>query len=143
MGLRQADDLSEDQLRELHSLYQNEWWCRGRTLEETRRVVEGSDLCFAFVDEETGRLAGFARVLTDFTFKAFLFDVIVAPEYRGSGLGAALIDAVTGHPALRGVQHLELYCLPELVPFYRRWGFTEDLGEIRLMRRSREEEIRA
>jgi len=31
----------------------------------------------------------------------------------------------------------ELYCLPELVPFYRKWGFTEELGGLRFMCRSR------
>jgi hypothetical protein len=48
-----------------------------------------------------------------------------------------LMDAVVNHPALRSVTHLELYCLPEMTPFYERWGFTTDLGELRLMRLAR------
>jgi len=73
-------------------------------------------------------------VLTDFAIKALIFDVIVDSEYRGQGLGKRLLDAVVAHPALQTVQHLELYCLPELVPFYERCGFSDSLGGLRLMR---------
>jgi len=38
-------------------------------------------------------------------------------------------------PSLRDVLHFQLYCRPELVPFYERWEFTADLGELRFMRR--------
>jgi hypothetical protein len=36
--------LSAAQLQELHALYQNEWWSKGRTLEETRKCVDGSQI---------------------------------------------------------------------------------------------------
>ena len=55
---------------------------------------------------------------------------------RGSGVGAVLMDAVVWHPRLSGVRSLELVCQPELMSFYRRWGFTEDVGGSRLMRRT-------
>jgi GNAT superfamily N-acetyltransferase len=89
----------------------------------------------ALVDDERGRLAGFARVVTDFVYKALVLDVIVHREHRSSGLGARLMDEVVDHPRLRGVRHFELYCRPDLVPFYERWGFTNDLGELQFMRR--------
>jgi len=40
-------------------------------------------------------------------------------------LGKKLMDAIVGHPALVRVEHFELYCRPELIPFYERWGFKE------------------
>jgi hypothetical protein len=40
------------------------------------------------------------------------------------------------HPDLREVKHFELYCLPELRPFYEKWGFEADVGGIDLMRRA-------
>jgi hypothetical protein len=46
------------------------------------------------------------------------------------------MDALLEHPSLKTVRHLELYCLPELIPFYRRWGFTDELGELRFLRRT-------
>lgn len=63
-------------------------------------------------------------------------NVVVAPDFRGHQLGRALLDAVVSHPALARVGHIELYCLPELVPFYQKWGFTGELGALRFMRRT-------
>lgn len=134
--LLQIERLTECQIQDLHALYQGEWWSRDRTPEQTRRVVEHSDLTLGYVEAETGKLVAFARVLTDRVFKAFIFDVIVAPSQRGTGLGRQLVEALLAHPVLAEVEHVELYCLPELVPFYQQWGFTEELGAIRLLRRS-------
>ena len=133
MTLTLTSQLTEKQIVELHALYQKEWWTKGRELSELRRMLEQSDLLFAFVDD-TGRLTAFARVLTDYVYKALLFDIIVADDWRKTGLGRKIMDAVVRHPLLEKVEHLELYCLPELVPFYQKWGFTEELGELRFMR---------
>src|SRR6478752_7034711 len=88
--------LTEEQIMDLHTLYQNEWWTESRTLEETRKVVVGSQICLGLV-EPSGKLVGFSRLLTDFIFKALVFDVIVAPEYRGLGLGDRLVSLVMAH----------------------------------------------
>ena len=130
--------LNRSQIEELHQMYQAEWWSRGRKLNDVRRVVEHSDLVFAFCDPETGRLAAFARVLTDYVYKAMVFDVIVDRAHRGSGLGRMLLDAITSHPALLFVENIELYCRPELVPFYEKWGFTADLSQLRFMRKTQQ-----
>jgi hypothetical protein len=53
-----------------------------------------------------------------------------------STVGAALMDAVTGDPRLVEVGSIELVCQPELFEFYRRWGFTTEVGASRLMRRT-------
>lgn len=135
MDVQFAASLTDDQVVELHQLFQGEWWTKGRSLEDTRRMLEHSDLVFAGTDPETGRLIAFARVLTDRTFKAFVFDVIVAPEHRDRGLGGRIVERILEHPYLASVKHFELYCLPELVPFYERWGFSGDTGGITLLRR--------
>ena len=137
MDVQCVASLTDTQVSELHQLFQNEWWTKGRTLDDTRRMLAHSDFVFAASEPETGRLVGFARVLTDRTFKAFIFDVIAAPEHRGRGLGRLLVDRILEHPELASVHHFELYCLPELVPFYERWGFSSDTGGISLLRRHR------
>jgi len=130
--------LSVTHIDQLWRLYQNEWWSRGRRLDDVRRSVEHSDLIFAYANCASGRLSAFARVLTDFVYKAVLFDVIVDPQYRELGLGRALLEAVTCHPALLFVEHIELYCRPELTRFYEKWGFTTDLQALRFMRRTQQ-----
>lgn len=47
-----------------------------------------------------------------------------------------LMDAIVGHPELAEVRSIELICQPELVPFYRCWGFTDEVGRSLLMRRT-------
>jgi GNAT superfamily N-acetyltransferase len=133
-SLRVVDRLTEEQKQDLHVMYQGEWWSKDRTLEETHRVVDGSQVCIGLV-ESSGRLVGFTRIITDFVFKALVFDVIVAPGYRGVGVGDRLMSLAVGHERLRGVKSMELYCLPELMPFYQRHGFSDDVGRVRLMRR--------
>ena len=127
------DTLNEKQIKQLQQLYQLEWWTKGRSLEETRKCLKGSQISFGLVDKDDD-LIGFARVITDFVFKAFIFDVIVRQDYRKSGLGKKLLSLIQEHPKLSDVRHFELYCLPELAGYYEQLGFTTDIGGIVLMR---------
>lgn len=126
-------ELSEQHVEQLHQLYQTVWWANTRSLEDTKRCVEGSSVCVAILDE-SNQLIGFARVVTDFIYKGIIFDVIVNQQYRGQGLGQQLMKAITSHPQLQAVQHLELYCLPEMEAFYQEYGFSLDVGGVSLMR---------
>ncbi|MFQ5568448.1 MAG: GNAT family N-acetyltransferase [Rhodothermales bacterium] len=130
-------ELTAAQTDQLHRMYQKEWWTRGRTREEIDTMLSFSDVVFGFCEPDTDRLAAFARVLTDRVYKAFIFDVIVDASHRNQGVGRTLMEAICEHPALAEVRHVELYCLPELIPFYQQWGFSDDPGRIRLMRRER------
>src|SRR5579863_1291102 len=89
--------LTTEHIEQLWRMYQGESWSRGRRIEDVRRVVEHSDLIFAFCDSETGRLVAFARVLTDFVYKAVILDVIVGRSHRDPRLGKVLQDAITAH----------------------------------------------
>lgn len=129
------ETVGPDQLPHLMELFASAWWTAGRSVEDVTRMLSASDLVFALVDQSQ-RLVGFARVLTDSVYLAVVLDVIVAPDARREGLGAMLLDAIVGHPRLAAVRSLELVCQPELMPFYRRWGFTEQVGRSRLMRRT-------
>jgi len=134
----QLDSIEGARVDELVELFQTAWWTRGRERADVERMLAGSDGAIGVVHKATDRLVAFARFLTDGVYKATLFDVIVAESERGSGLGLALTDALLLHPGLADVAHLELYCLPELVPFYGRWGFDVDVGGVRLMRLDRD-----
>jgi GNAT superfamily N-acetyltransferase len=126
-------ELSEKHIGQLQALYQGEWWTRGRSLEDTKQCVLGSQICIG-ITSENDDLIGFVRVLTDFTFKALIFDVIVTHSERGKGLGNKLLSLVKNHERLKSVRHLELYCLPEMFAFYEKHGFSGNAGEIKLMR---------
>lgn len=137
MNWRRVTVLSEGQKDDLHGLYRNEWWTEDRDRADIDGLLENSDEVVAFSDAETERLVAFARVLTDYVYKAFVFDVIVDAEHRGAGLGDRVVESILDDPALASVEHVELYCLPDLVAFYERWGFDADLGDLRLLRLER------
>lgn len=129
--------LSQKQIRELRRLYPAEWWSKDRKISDIKKMLEHSDIVIGLVEPKKKKLVGFTRVLTDYVYKALVFDVIVAEPYRNRGLGKLLMEAVLRHPALKKVEHIELYCLPELIPFYQQWGFTEKLGRLRFLRKNR------
>lgn len=133
---RVIDTFNDDHLPQLMQLYRSEWWTSHRTAEQVRELVKWSDLVVGLCDAADDRLVAFARVLTDRTFRAFIFDVIVAADYRGRGLGHRLIDEVLSNPGVKGVEQVELYCRPELVPFYESLGFARPDSGVVLMRLS-------
>lgn len=53
-----------------------------------------------------------------------MYDVIVATDRRGAGVGRELMAAVVGHSDLVDL-NLELTCREGLVPFYADCGFEE------------------
>ena len=122
-----VEKLNQEQIMQLHSLYLQEWWCKDRTLTQTQEVVNNSSLIVGIVDENNN-LISFSRVVSDFIFKAFIFDVIVAKEHRGKGLSDKLISAILNHNKLKNIETIELYCLPEMKPLYAKYGFKEVEG---------------
>jgi hypothetical protein len=46
------------------------------------------------------------------------------------------MNALLAQPELAAVDSVELVCQPELIDFYRRWGFTDAVGRSLLMRRT-------
>ncbi|MBD2107434.1 GNAT family N-acetyltransferase [Nodosilinea sp. FACHB-13] len=117
--------LTSAQVEQLHQMYLQEWWSNKRALADVSPLLANSDLLFGLWDEEAQRLAGFCRVLTDWVYRAIVFDVIVAADYRGQGLGAELIEHVTTHPQLAQVECIQLFCTPEMQPFYEKYGFGQ------------------
>ena len=127
--------LESKHISALQELYQKEWWTEKRTLEETKSVVKNSSIVIGLVDEND-TLVAFVRVLTDYIVKAIIFDVIVDERYRSRGLGKELMHLILGHNKLKKVKHFELYCLPDMVEFYRAYGFTDDLENLVFMRKA-------
>ena len=99
-------------------LAQTQWAC-GRSEEGIEVMLRNSFTHLTVWQGE--RLIGFARVLTDDVYRALIDDVVVDNDWRGRGIGSAMmrhIIARFGH-----VEELMLGCREEVVPFYERLGF--------------------
>ena len=82
--------------RNLHDSY----WAAGRAREVIERSIANS-LCFGAYTN--GCQVAFARVITDRAVFAYLSDVFVVLEYRGQGVGKALMRAIVEHQDLQGL----------------------------------------
>lgn len=132
---RIVEILTESQVSDLMDLYKNEFWSDKRTRQDVVKMLASTDVIIGLVDE-CDQLIGITRVLTDFVYRAMIFDVIIKPTHRKMGLGSKLMDAVLNHPKLQTVENFALNCLPHMMPFYERWGFSDDVGEIKFLRRT-------
>lgn len=128
--------LNNDQVDQLVGMFQAEWWTKGRTKADFAKVLASGGAVFAFIDPQGDELVAFARAMTDGVYKAMIFDIIVKSTWRNSGLGGLLMETVMNSPELVNIKHRELYCLAEMVPFYQKWGFTDELTGLHFMRKS-------
>ena len=114
-------DLKPEDAPALTALYgEYDWWA-DREVDRVRQALAETPVAVGV--EADGDLVASARVLTDYTYYATVYDVIVAADCRGEGLGATLLEAVLDHPELQDVPGLTLLCRRELIPYYESVGF--------------------
>jgi GNAT superfamily N-acetyltransferase len=101
-------------------LYQQAPWAKGRTLEDAREMLRHTDVAVTAWDGDV--LIGFGRVLTDYVYRATIWDVIVDKAYQGQGIGTDIVQRILNHPRLKNV---ELFWLCTRMPsFYEKLGFS-------------------
>jgi GNAT superfamily N-acetyltransferase len=57
--------------------------------------------------------------------------VVVAPELRNSGIGAALLDALLAEARGLELEHVTVHSSERAIPFYRRAGFDDGRAWLR------------
>jgi len=124
-----SEHVPEDRFEELYALYVQEWWTQSRQFDDVVKMISHSDIVIVRY-AESGAIVGFARVLTDFTFKAMIYDVIVSNDHRSRGLGGEIVEKIVQHPLLADVRSFELYCPDRLAPFYEKLGFNKSASSI-------------
>ena len=122
---KNIDTLTDEQATQLYELYQHEWWTKGRTLDDVRKMLINSDYIFGICESNSQKLVAFGRAVSDRTYRAIVYDVIVAADYRHQGLGSLLIEQIVSHPEISQLECIQLFCLPEMIPFYQKFGFVQ------------------
>lgn len=130
-GYRFYDSKRAVSAQQLQHLYSFTRWGRGRSLEQIERMLGSSSLCFSVYYEE--KLVAFCRILTDFVFRASLWDIMVHPDHQGKGLGSSLLDYAIFHPAVRDIPLILTYT-SELGTFLEQHGFRDQEGAMMLLR---------
>ena len=108
-------------LLKLRRLFQKHaFWAQQRGDAELRRMLRGSDVVVSLWRGK--RLVGFGRASTDGIYRAVLWDIVVAGDLQGRGLGRQVVEALLSAPSLRNVERLYLMTTNS-AGFYHQLGF--------------------
>jgi nitroimidazol reductase NimA-like FMN-containing flavoprotein (pyridoxamine 5'-phosphate oxidase superfamily)/GNAT superfamily N-acetyltransferase len=99
------------------------YWNEGVSRDDIIRSHRNASAWVAARDE-SGRMVGTARALADGAKYAWVYDVMVTPEWRARGLGASLLRLLLDHPAVRSARTV-LLGTRDAQRFYERFGFRE------------------
>ena len=105
---------------QLLRLFHQAPWAKDRTIEDAKDMLRHTDVALCAWDGDL--LVGFGRVLTDFVYRATIWDVIVDQAHQRQGIGTEIVRRILHHPRLKKV---ELFWLCTRRPgFYDKLGFS-------------------
>jgi GNAT superfamily N-acetyltransferase len=126
--------LSDDRARldedAVVALLRGTYWAGDRAPAMIRATLATSR-CFGVRAAGPGPQLAFCRVITDGLTFAWLCDVVVSSEARGTGIGTWMVGQVIGDLQASGIGRLMLRTL-DAHSLYRRFGFSdlEDPGTV-------------
>lgn len=115
--------LPPSQAPEVAALLDGSYWNGDFTAEQIARAHVGSSAWIGARDGD-GRLIASGRALADGGKLAWIYDVIVAPSWRGRGLGKRVVELLLDHPTVRGVGRVMLGTR-DAQSLYAAYGFVD------------------
>lgn len=103
------------------ALVAGEYWNASTAPATIRRAHLGSPIWVGARDP-SGALIATARAISDGAKHAWIYDVGVAPSWRGRGIGRALLGLLLDDPLIRDVRQVHLQTR-DAEDFYARFGF--------------------
>ncbi len=104
----------------------NSFWAQGRNRRALMRMLLGS--CSVVSAWQADRLVGLGRATSDGVFRAVLWDVVVAAEHQGQGLGRRIVKSLLSHPAVAAAERVYLMTTNSS-GFYEKLGFQNQHGQ--------------
>ncbi|QIR37367.1 GNAT family N-acetyltransferase [Tolypothrix sp. PCC 7910] len=118
-----SDRKSEIDLEQLQQLFNIcAFWARERSIEDLSIAISNSEPVISVCDGN--QLVGFARATSDGIYRATIWDVVIHPDYRGTGLGSKLVETVLSHPRMT-VERVYLMTTHQQ-GFYEKIGFQRN-----------------
>lgn len=135
-GIEVDDSKDRIDREEVHRFLSEEsYWAKGRPRDTQDRLIDEASRVVGLYDGE--RQIGFCRAFTDGLALAYLADVYVLDEYRGQGLGEALVREMIEHGPYAGVKWL--LHTTDMHALYRKFGFEEPNYKVMERRPTRKE----
>ena len=80
------------------------------------------------------------RAISDGVSDAYIQDMVVLPEYRGRGIGGAILRRILELCREHGIRWIALIAEGGTGDFYRRLGFGVEEGDLSMMYRGGDED---
>jgi len=106
---------------EFKALYDETGWADW-DVERFERALTGSWVVCAPRDG-AGRLVGIGRLISGGALHAFVTEMIVTENARGSGIGGHILTRLVDEARRRGVNDVQLFAARGRTEFYERHGF--------------------
>nr|AIA61238.1 GNAT family acetyltransferase [Cyanidiaceae sp. MX-AZ01]UNJ15427.1 GCN5-like N-acetyltransferase [Cyanidioschyzonaceae sp. 1] len=117
MKLKQVTQID---LAQLEALYAQVGWCQ-RPRRKLQQLIRQSWLCIAIYQKQ--QLIGFGRVVSDHTWNATIWDVVIHPDYQRKGLGKYLVYQMIRFIKRQDITQIHLFAESRALSFYQRIGF--------------------
>lgn len=123
-------DQTEFTSEDVKELLGQTYWANQRSLETIKVSIEHSR-CYGVISNETKKLIGFARVITDYATNYYICDVIVDQDHRGAGIGKDLVNTIVNDEMLKDAKGMLL--TKDAHGLYKQYGF-ESFGDRFMMK---------
>ena len=101
-------------------LNKNTFWAKDRNKQQIYKMLSNSTVVVSLWHHN--KLIGFGRATSDLVFRAVLWDVVVAPDRQGLGLGKLIMEAILTNKKIRSVEKIYLMTTNRS-EFYKQFGF--------------------
>ena len=112
--------------------HKHAFWAQERNQRDLKRMLAGSTVVVSLWRGK--RLVGFGRAHSDGLYRAVLWDIVVAGDLQGRGLGRQVVEALIDAPELRKVERIYLMTTNS-AGFYQQLGFCDAQPQQLLIRR--------
>ncbi len=101
-------------------LKKHAFWASKRKKNDLRQMLANSSVVISLWQKK--QIIGFGRATSDSIYRAVLWDVVVADELQGNGLGKIVVNALLEAPSLKKVERVYLMTTNSK-DFYEQLGF--------------------
>ena len=101
-------------------LNENTFWAKDRNKKQISTMLSNSTVIVSLWHKN--ELIGFGRATSDLVFRAVLWDVVVASNYQGLGMGKLIIEAILRNKKINSVEKIYLMTTNSS-EFYKQLGF--------------------
>ena len=101
-------------------LHKHAFWAKQRNTADLKRMLAGSTVVVSLWRGK--RMVGFGRATSDGIHRAVLWDVVVAGDLQGRGLGRRVVEALLSAKAIRNAERVYLMTTNSS-GFYQQMGF--------------------